>query len=122
MTLEDIGERDDALLCVTDLAACCRDPYTGAIGSAIGDWYFPNTSRVPSSGENWDFHRTRGNMTVSLHRRRGGDDGVYCCEIPDELNITQSIYIGVYTADTGEWYMYTRLFMSVNICKSKANE
>ena len=39
---------------------------------------------------------------VKLHRRRGGEDGIYCCEIPDTRNVIQSIYIGVYAASTGE--------------------
>ena len=39
-------------------------------------------------------------MMVQLNRRRGGEDGIYRCEIPDSMNVTQTIYIGVYTADT----------------------
>ena len=31
VTLEDIGEGVDALLCETDQDACCRPPYTGAM-------------------------------------------------------------------------------------------
>ena len=102
MTLEDIGEGDDALLCHTDQPACCRRPHTE---SAIGNWFFPNKTRVPSSGNQWDFHRTRGQMVVTLQRRRGGDNGVYRCEIPDERNAVQTVYIGVYTEDTGEQYI-----------------
>ena len=41
---------DDALLCVTDLTACCIPPYTGEMGSALGNWFFPNETRVPSPG------------------------------------------------------------------------
>ena len=90
---EDIGEGDDALLCLT---ACCRP-------GALGNWYFPNESRVPSANDQWDFYRTRGQMVVRMHRRRGGEEGIYRCEIPDSLNIIQTIYIGVYSASTGEW-------------------
>ena len=104
MTLENIGEGDgDALLCLTDLADCCRQPYTNGTGqTAIGNWFFPNGTRVPSSGEHWDFHRTRGQSVVCLHRRRGGVHGIYSCVVPDATNVTQTIYIGVYTASTGE--------------------
>ena len=107
--LEDIGEDDDALFCITNLTACCRPPYTGDMESALGNWYFPNGSRVPSdtvnitSGEEWDFYRTRGQMVVHLNRRRGGVEGIYRCVIPDAMNVTQIIYIGVYSATTGEW-------------------
>ena len=101
VTLEDIGEGGDALLCVTNLTACCRAPSTGA-GSALGNWFFPNGTRVLSAGAQWEFHRTRGHMVVALQRTRGGEDGIYRCEIPDLMNVTQTIYIGVYTAGTGE--------------------
>ena len=102
MTLENIGEGDDALLCITNQTACCRPP---DVGSAIGNWFFPNGTRVPSSGKEWDFHRTRGQMVISLHRRRGGVEGIYHCEIPDAVNVTRTIYIGVYSASTGEWHV-----------------
>ena len=103
VTLVDIGEGVDALFCVTDLTACCRSPYTDPIGrSAIGNWFFPNGSRVPSSSSQWIFHRTRGQSMVILHRRRGGAEGIYSCGIPDAMNVTQIITIGVYSAGTGE--------------------
>ena len=106
VTLEEIGEDGAALLCMTNQTACCRPPYTDAIGQkTIGNWYFPNRTRVPSSGQQWDFHRTRGQMVVLLHRRRGGVEGVYSCEIVDAMNVTQTIYIGVYT--TSEWLQYS---------------
>ena len=102
MTLEDIGDNNDtALVCVTNLTTCCRPPYTGT-GSVLGNWFFPNGTRVPSTGAQWDFHRTRGQMELALQRRRGGEEGIYRCEIPDSMNVKQTIYIGVYTANTGE--------------------
>ena len=104
VTLEDIGEGVDALLCVTDQTACCRTPYSDSIGvSAVGNWLFPNGTRVPSSGSRWNFHRTRGHMNIVLHRREGGEEGIYHCLIPDAMTVMQTIYIGVYTASTGEW-------------------
>ena len=103
MNLEKIGEGDAALLCMTNQTACCRPQGSRA------NWYFPNGTRVPISGQQWDLHRTRGQSTVLLHRRRGGANGVYHCEIPNTTGFIQTIYIGVYTADTGEWYMYNLL-------------
>ena len=100
--LENIGEGDDALLCVTHLTACCRHPYTSGNRSALGNWFFPNGTRVPSSDRQWDIHRTRGQMMVLLHRKRGGAEGIYHCVIPDVLGILQTIYIGVYSLSTGE--------------------
>ena len=96
--LEDIGQGGDALLCLTDLTACCRGGPTSGKRTVLGNWYFPNGTRVPSSSNQWDFHRTRGQNVVRLQRRRGGEEGVYSCEIPDEMNVTQTIYIGVYSS------------------------
>ena len=104
MTLEDIGEGDDALLCMTDLTACCSRSYSET-GSVVGNWFFPNGTIIlhstPSTSQ-WDFYRDRGQMVVNMHRRRGGVNGIYSCEIPDAMNVTQTIYIGVYTASAGE--------------------
>ena len=109
MNLGDIGKDDNALVCITDLTACCRCPYTGEMGPDMGNWFFPNGTRInaPGEGTDWDFYRTRGEMMVLMHRRGGGEDGIYRCDIPDEMYIIQTIYIGVYSANTGEWYMCT---------------
>ena len=102
MTLENIGQGgDDALLCVTNQRACCRN-------GTIGDWYFPNGSRVASARPELDFYRDRGQLGVHLKRRRGGVDGIYHCEIPDSMNVNQTIYIGVYSEGTGEGHLFVR--------------
>ena len=106
MTLGDIGEGGDALLCITNLTACCRPPYTGDMVGGLGNWYFPNETRLHSdgvNGEEWDFYTTRSQMVIHMNRRRAGVEGIYHCEIPDTMNVTQTIYIGVYSANTGEW-------------------
>ena len=100
--LEDIGDGDDALLCMTNLAACCRLPYTGSNMSVLGNWFFPNGTRVPSASTNSGFFRSRGQMVVHLHRIRGGEEGIYRCVIPDTMNVNQTIYIGVYSISRGE--------------------
>ena len=94
--LEDIGGGGDALLCQTSYNACCLSP-------ALGNWFFPNETRVPSIDWMWDFTRTRNRMAVHMNRRRGGVEGIYYCEIPDSINVTQTIYIGVYSSSSGEW-------------------
>ena len=102
VTLEDIGEGVDALFCITNQIPCCGQSYTGEKGVGIGNWFFPNGTRVPSSGAQWDFYRTRGQMVVQLHRTRSGEEGIYHCEIPDSMNVIPTIYIGVYTASSGK--------------------
>ena len=102
MILENIGEGDDALLCITFQTACCQPPYTGEMGPALGNWFFPNETGVSGSSNQSDFYTTRGQMVVRMNRRRGGVEGIYRCEIPDSMNVNQTIYIGVYSASTGE--------------------
>ena len=109
VNLEDIGEDDNRLLCLTDQPACCRPPYTS---NAIGNWFLPDGTRVASSGQQRGFHRTRGPSVVYMHRRRGGEDGIYRCEIPDTAGVIQNLYIGVYNASTGECYIYVHAHSS----------
>ena len=122
VTLEDIGESDAALLCLTNATDCCRPPYAGAMEGVRGNWFFPNGTTVPNETDNsttnepWNFYSTRGNMTVLLHRRRGGEEGVYCCVVPDASNVTQTLYIGVYTENIGEWCMYTTVAFKCSCC------
>ena len=104
MTLEDIGENDTALLCMTDSTECCSSAQVPGMG-ILGDWYYPNETGVPNSGDGWDFYRSRGPSVVHLNRRRGGVTGIYSCEIPISVTpsvVYQNIYIGVYRASTGE--------------------
>ena len=54
-----------------------------------------------------------------MHRRRGGVEGMYRCEIPDTMNVIQTIYIGVYSASTGEWSV---LFWSYCIVRFKQDK
>ena len=100
--LEDIGEGGGALFCVTNFTACCR-PLDTIKNMSAGNWFFPNGSKVPGSRHSQqDIYRDRGKMVVRLNRRRGGEEGIYCCEIPNSMNVTQTIYIGMYTTSSGE--------------------
>ena len=94
VSLEDIGEGNDALHCKTNL--------TGVNGSVRGDWYFPDGTRVLRTHNDSDIYRTRDQNAVRMNRRRGGEEGIYHCEIPVSMNVNQTIYIGVYNTSTGE--------------------
>ena len=94
VALKDIGEGNDSLLCVTKYNACC----TSDFGSALGNWFFPNGTKIPDNQR--DFYTTRGHMVIRLNHRSGEMDGIYRCEIPDSMTVIETIYIGVYTANT----------------------
>ena len=100
MTLEDIGNsNEDSLLCKTNLTACCRNSDTS---TALGNWFLPNGTKVRDENNGSDFYRVRGHMVIRLNRRRGGEEGIFSCEMPDSMNVLQTIYIGVYSAGRGE--------------------
>ena len=97
VALEDIGEGNDALLCRTEFNVCCK---ASEIVYDVGDWYFPNGSDVFNNDTQKNFYITRDQMAVHLNRRRGGEEGIYSCVIPDSVYALQTIYIGLYTANT----------------------
>ena len=100
VVLEDIGSNNtDSLLCKTNLTACCRSRDST---TSLGNWVFPNGTTVGNANNGWDFYRRRGKSVVHMYRRRGGEEGIYHCKIPDSTNVIQNIYIGVYTASSGE--------------------
>ena len=105
--LDSIGESYKSLRCLTNNTACCaRDQVPR--GGILGNWYYPNGTGVANSvvnwltGEMWEFYRNRGPSVVRLNRRRGGVTGIYHCVIPDAAGVDQTMFIGVYTADTGK--------------------
>ena len=108
VTLGSIGEGDDALLCLTDNTACCSRAQVPG-GSILGDWYYPNDTGIPNIGEMRDFYRNRGASVVRMHRRRDGVTGIYRCTIPNATGVDQTMFIGAYTASTGEWCICTEI-------------
>ena len=96
VNLEDIGIEDKALLCKTGLNFCCNHSIS------LRNWFYPNGTRVPSQKINWDFYRGRGSMVVRMNHKEGGVDGIYHCKIPDAMNVSQTIYIGVYNTSSSE--------------------
>ena len=96
ITIMEIGNdyrqpMNNALQCVTDLMPCC---YL----TQIGEWYFPNGTRVPLLGEATDFYRTRGSGTVNLERLNANitqPTGLYCCRFPDAIGAYQTLCINI---------------------------
>ena len=91
VAINDIGEGDNALLCVTDKPDCCKP----LIGSTIqGEFYYPNNTLVRNQLTNDPLYRNRGPQVVRLNRRNNvlSPTGIYRCEIPDSTGMDRSLY------------------------------
>ena len=86
--------------CHTDLTTCC----SSAQGPHRGDWYFPDGSRVQSSGGGGDIYQSREAQRVDLRRRNDGTaSGIYHCSIAtvvvhddSDLSVRDYVYLGLY--------------------------
>ena len=70
---------------------CCRGS-DNPNGPSIGEWYFPNGTKVPrlSASPNGDFTRTGWTHEVRLNRRNNNAMiplGTYTCVVPDMNNV-----------------------------------
>ena len=95
----NIGEgHSDSLHCVTNNSDCCNN--------GQGNWYDVTGGEV-QQGPDGDSHLyvTRGDGVVYLNRRRGGQSGMWRCDIPDTNRVQQSIYIYLGTSAIGIWYI-----------------
>lgn len=88
-TVSDVGDGPGALLCKTNLAACCRTP-----PNRLGHFYYPNGTQVPIKIHGDNFYRNRGDQVVRLNRREGvtSPTGTFHCEIPDATGTMQNMY------------------------------
>ena len=102
ITLHDIGEESKSLFCITNNTKCCKKDGT-FIKDALGNWYFPDESAIPTGNTN-NFYKNRGPSVVRLHRRQNasGPNGIYHCTIPDNNEISQSIFVGIYPMGDGK--------------------
>ena len=100
VSLEDIGEEDDALLCYTNSDACCENNLRS---SSTREWYFPNRTTVSIDHAKGNFYRNRALSLVRLNRRNNATmpTGVYHCEIPDANETIQSVFVGIYPDNEG---------------------
>ena len=120
VNITDIGTGSAALNCTTTYRPCCfSDPPT--------NWYYPNGSRV-SNTNTLPYYRTSSDGSpltpgrvgaVFLHRNPGATTtGVFRCEILDASGDLQSIYVGIYTATTGESCTYIE---EKQVCRARAH-
>ena len=92
VAINDIGEGDNALRCVTDNPDCCKGNRTGQ-----GQFYYPNNSRVRIYSTDSLLYRDRGPQVVHLNRRHDvlSPTGIYRCEVPDSTGRNQSLYVNI---------------------------
>ena len=99
MSLEEIGEGDNSLLCLTNKYSCCSE-------TSEGEWYGPDNVKIMEVMENTDpegFYTSRGPGLVKLNKENDVTvSGIFRCQISDVQDITQEIYIGVYQTGTGK--------------------
>ena len=91
VAINDIGEGDDALLCVTDKPDCCDIQ-----DNKMGEFYYPDNTAVGYSNTN-SLSRNRGTKVVRLNRRNNvlSPTGIYRCEVPDSTGTNRNIYINI---------------------------
>ena len=88
--MDDIGEYENALLCVTDRAYCCQTV-------RAGDWLYPDNTYVPTVSAGSDLYRNRGPQAVRLNRRNDAisPTGKYLCMIPDSRGVSQTLVANI---------------------------
>ena len=105
VNLSLVGNDDsgsDSVVCHTDLGTCC----SGAQGPHRGDWWFPNGSMLPFSG---DIYQIRNAQRVDLRRDNSVvTSGIYRCDIPtisvhddDISSVRKFYYVGLYPPNEG---------------------
>ena len=103
--ITEIGTTSNTgLQCITDRMPCC-----GTQGSA-GEWLFPDGTTIPGPvGNPTSFIRTRGDDgTVNLNRLNINvpmPTGLFCCEVPDALNVMQRLCANISELATNNYYV-----------------
>ena len=94
----------NSVQCHTDLGTCCSDSQ----GPHRGDWYFPDGTRLPFSG---DMFEGRGAQRVDLRQTSTtGPTGIYRCDISTEvvhdntdISVRDTVYVGLYVGSGGRY-------------------
>ena len=114
VNITDIGTYSAGLFCTTTNSGCCSS------ANPATQWYLPNGSQVQNLGfspPSKTFSRTRyrSPAAVLLHRNPGATTtGIFRCDILDASGDLQSLYVGIYTATTGESCTVEEHYMHVS--------
>lgn len=103
-----IGEGEQGLFCLTNDRDCCR----GTTLDARREWYSSDGNDLPnrltvSATQREGLYSNRGQGTVRLNRIAVGSDpstlppGMFRCDISDENNAVQQLFIGIYPPNSG---------------------
>ena len=83
-----------SLICVTTRRSCCKS-------SVIGEWYYPNMTKVPNIEAGNNFYVSReDDGTIRLHLRNVtsslSNTSQFCCKLPNINNLNQKlcVYLG----------------------------
>ena len=97
------AESDGHCSTTTTYTPCCY-----SVPSPGTHWYFPNETRLENNNA-LPYYRSRTASSLSppgsviLHRNPGATTtGIFWCDMQDATGTFQSLYVGIYTATTGE--------------------
>ena len=91
--LEDIGEEDNALWCVSNYTRCCDSS-----SSFRGEFHYPDGSMVPVAANQQSLYRNRNSNYIRLNQRSSATNpplGRYRCEILDDSGSVQWLFINI---------------------------
>ena len=116
-TIMNIGTGSAALRCTTTNSGCCSS------ANPTTQWYFPSGAQVQNPGSlpnpsmTFSRTRTRSPGAVLLHRNPGATTtGVFRCDVLDASGDLQSLYVGIYTATTGEQQVCVTIIHELCAC------
>ena len=96
--LEDIGEGENALVCMSSHPFCC-----GRLSPFRGEFFYPNGTMVPIYSRQFDLYRNRASSFIRLHQRpnvANQVEGKYRCEIRDNTGTVQRLFINLLKRQT----------------------
>ena len=119
-TVGSAGDNRDSVVCHSDLGTCC----SGSQGFQRGDWYFPDGTRLPFSGNSVPISLARNAQRAVIRRTGGatGPTGIYRCRIATiavhsdtDQSVGETLYVGLYPADGGKLKHRHRLAADINL-------
>ena len=98
VAISALGTDEVALVCRTNQPGCCSE------GNITGGWFDPNGSMIEfDSSSAQGFYSSGGPQEIRLIRGTGiPAEGIYTCQVPDDSNTTQTLFVGLYNESGGQ--------------------